>query len=479
MSGMSLPQRLGRLRQISRLGSGGFATVWLYDDPDLDSSVAVKALADNWAAHTDVRERFLEEAKMLRRADSDHVVRVYDIGVTDDDTPYFVMTYADQGTVADLLAGDPLEVDEVVRIVTEAGQGLSRLHEIGILHRDVKPQNLLLRTDHGGVRRVIVADLGVAKASVNASGITQVVGTPAYMAPEQADPTAGVDERADVHALGAVAYHLLTGRQVRHGTVQALLTASEPEPPSEVAASVPTALDPVILKAIRHHREDRWSTVAAFTSSLALAASTRTVAGMPAAAVPARTEPVGTRRPRRRRLVGAAVVLALVAAVVAGVVAVMAPTSGGGAKQASSAVAEPVAPTMQLGSGWQRDAASSSDTRTTYERDDADVHLRLDTEVMTSPPSVTGPVQLGRVSASKDFQKVLSRRLGTAERGPWQDAWEVRYHFTGVDGNQHEVWQWYLGNARQTAGFVSIYADRGDTENYRSRLLRARRAAFP
>ena len=100
---MSLPARLGRLRQVDRLGVGGFASVWLYHDDELESDVAVKALADNWAQRLDIRDRFLQEARILRRADSDHVVRVYDVGEVDG-TPYFVMTYADLGTVADLLA---------------------------------------------------------------------------------------------------------------------------------------------------------------------------------------------------------------------------------------------------------------------------------------------------------------------------------------------------------------------------------------
>ena len=92
---MSLPARLGRLRQVDRLGVGGFASVWLYHDDELQSDVAVKALADNWAQRLDIRDRFLQEARILRRADSDHVVRVYDVGEVDG-TPYFVMTYADQ-----------------------------------------------------------------------------------------------------------------------------------------------------------------------------------------------------------------------------------------------------------------------------------------------------------------------------------------------------------------------------------------------
>ena len=143
---MSLPTRLGRLERVDRLGSGGFATVWLYHDAELDSDVAVKALAENWSQRLDVRERFLEEARILRRADSDHIVRVYDIGEVDG-TPYFVMTYADLGSLArQLEPGLPLSVPRVVDLVSQAGAGLAVLHEHGVVHRDIKPQNLLLRS---------------------------------------------------------------------------------------------------------------------------------------------------------------------------------------------------------------------------------------------------------------------------------------------------------------------------------------------
>ncbi|HRK47906.1 MAG TPA: serine/threonine-protein kinase, partial [Nocardioides sp.] len=230
---MSLPTRLGRLERVDRLGSGGFATVWLYHDAELDSDVAVKALAENWSQRLDVRERFLEEARILRRADSDHIVRVYDIGEVDG-TPYFVMTYADHGSLArHLEPGVPMPVPRVVDLVSQAGAGLAVLHEHGVVHRDIKPQNLLLRSGGSAGDRLLVADLGVAKAMLHASGLTQVVGTPAYMAPEQATG-GGIDVRADVHALAAVTYQMLTGRLARDGTIADLAHATLPVAPSRL-----------------------------------------------------------------------------------------------------------------------------------------------------------------------------------------------------------------------------------------------------
>jgi eukaryotic-like serine/threonine-protein kinase len=262
---VSLPTRLGRLRQVERLGVGGFASVWLYRDDELQSDVAVKALADNWAQRLDIRDRFLQEARILRRADSDYVVRVYDVGEVEG-TPYFVMTYADQGTVANLLDREPrLTLDRTLDLVSQAGAGLTVLHAQGSIHRDLKPANLLLRTDGTG-QRLMVADLGVAKAMLHASGLTHVVGTPAYMAPEQATG-GGVDERADVYALAAVTYQMLTGRYAHEGSIGDLARLQPPPPPSQLVA-LPCSVDDVVLRGLARDREDRWPTVRAYVNAL-------------------------------------------------------------------------------------------------------------------------------------------------------------------------------------------------------------------
>jgi serine/threonine protein kinase len=262
---VSLPARLGRLTQVERLGVGGFASVWLYRDDELQSDVAVKALADNWAQRLDIRERFLQEARILRRADSDFVVRVYDVGEVDG-TPYFVMSYADRGTVANLLEHEQtVPLDRTVAMVSQAGAGLSVLHAQGSVHRDLKPANLLLRTDGAGAR-VMVADLGVAKALLHASGLTHVVGTPAYMAPEQATG-GGVDERADVYALAAVTYQLLTGEVAHSGSIADLAELTPPVAPSQTV-DVPPAVDDVVLRGLAREREDRWPDVGSFVEAL-------------------------------------------------------------------------------------------------------------------------------------------------------------------------------------------------------------------
>ncbi|WP_415853179.1 serine/threonine-protein kinase, partial [Streptomyces albus] len=209
---MPSPDRIGRYRVDKHLGSGAFAVVWLAHDDRLEAPVAVKVMAENWASRMDIRDRFLAEARLLRKASSGGVVQVFDVGETDDERPYFVMEYADRGTVADRVAAlGPLPVPEALRITAEAARGASALHEAGAVHRDIKPSNVLLAGGGtGGRERVLVADLGLAKNLAQASGLTVVAGSAGYMAPEQADPFDGIDARADVYGLGAVLHYLVT-----------------------------------------------------------------------------------------------------------------------------------------------------------------------------------------------------------------------------------------------------------------------------
>lgn len=202
--------RIGRYRLTRRLGSGSFATVWQGHDDDLDVPVAVKVLADNWADNDNVRNRFLGEARLMRRIRDDRIVRVYDIGTLDDGRPYFVMDYADGGSLEDLRKqGIPPTL--ALRLCAEACRALHVLHINAVIHRDVTPGNILLnRTRDNGVK-VLIADLGVAKSMVD-MGQTMTAGTPAYMALEQANGIAKLDHRADIYSLAAVTYAMLTGR---------------------------------------------------------------------------------------------------------------------------------------------------------------------------------------------------------------------------------------------------------------------------
>ncbi|ARP68775.1 serine/threonine protein kinase [Streptomyces pluripotens] len=253
-------ERIGRYHLERPLGTGAFATVWLAHDPELHAPVAVKVLAENWAHRLDIRERFLSEARLLRRAGSSRVVQVYDIGDLPDGRPYFVMEYADGGTLADLLASGPLAVSDALVLTAEAARSAAALHEAGIVHRDIKPTNVLLHTAPDGTRRVLLADLGLAKSLAQASGLTLAAGSAGYQPPEQAQPSVGIDERADVYSLGAVGYELLTG------TVPG--PPGKTVPPGRLRPEVGEPVERALLRALEPDRARRWPGAQAFAQEL-------------------------------------------------------------------------------------------------------------------------------------------------------------------------------------------------------------------
>jgi hypothetical protein len=270
-----MPHRLGRYAVRRRIGSGGFATVWLAYDEQLDSPVAVKVLAENWTEDTHVRRRFVEEGRYLRKVESPHVVSVYDAGELDDGRPYLVMSYADQGTLADRLddpgAGGVLGVAQTLEVVRQVGAGLQALHDRDVLHRDVKPANVLFRTvrgPRGDEVRAMLGDLGLGKALDVSSRLTMVAGTPTFVSPEQARAESP-DARADQYSLAALAHLLLSGRPpFEHASLAAAQAPGELPPVSTPERELPDDVDRVLRRALAPEREDRFPDVTAFVTAL-------------------------------------------------------------------------------------------------------------------------------------------------------------------------------------------------------------------
>ncbi|MEO5874486.1 MAG: protein kinase, partial [Streptosporangiaceae bacterium] len=223
---------------------------------------AIKVLSGALLDDLDVRNRFLEEARILRRADSERLVRVHEFGELPDGRPYFVMSYADKGSLADRMGRRPLPVSEALALAEEISHGVEVINELGVIHRDLKPSNILFQTTKDGVgERLLIADLGLAKALAHASGaFTLPVGTPGYMSPEQARFGGGLDVRADVYGVGALTYHLLTGRAPGPAPVRV--------PPSQLNPELTPVIDAVILKALESDREQRWPTAEAFARAI-------------------------------------------------------------------------------------------------------------------------------------------------------------------------------------------------------------------
>jgi len=287
-----MPSRLGRYAVRRRIGSGGFATVWLAYDEQLDSPVAVKVLADNWTEDNHVRGRFIEEGRFLRKVESPHVVAVYDAGELDDGRPYLVMSYADQGTLADRLEVEGLTVGQSMEVVRQVGLGLQALHDHGVLHRDVKPANVLFRTpdpasgvDRGDVRAML-GDLGLGKALDMSSRLTMIAGTPTFVAPEQAQGER-LDGRADQYSLAALTYLLFTGRApYAHASLAAAAAPGDPPGLSAPGREFPEQVEQVVCRALSPDREERWPDVTSYVVALRAALGDDVREGMPAPWLP-------------------------------------------------------------------------------------------------------------------------------------------------------------------------------------------------
>lgn len=283
-------ETIGRYRLTARLGAGSFATVYRGHDEELDIDVAVKVLADNWSTHEDVRTRFLGEARLLRKLNDARIVRVHDIGTTDDGRPYFVMDFANAGSLEDLRR-TPTTPGRALRLCAEAARALEVLHRRQIIHRDVTPGNILLDITPDGVTHVKLADLGVAKSMVGQSGATMTAGTPAYMAWEQATGTGTLDQRADVYSMAAVAYALLSGRPpFPVKTLPDLLARNPHIPPPPIADRIgaPRELDDLFNAALSSDPTRRpataWDLGAAFDAFAAILPGGDTYTPLPMAA---------------------------------------------------------------------------------------------------------------------------------------------------------------------------------------------------
>ena len=261
-------ETIGRYRLTQRIGAGSFATVYKGHDDELDVPVAVKVLADNWTHNSDVRRRFLAEARLLRRIRDERVVRVYDIGTANDGRPYFVMDYADGGSLEQLRRN--LEAPgRALRLCAEAARALEVLHRHNMIHRDVTPGNILLSHSAAGVR-VLLADLGVAKSMVERSGGTMTAGTPAFMALEQASG-APIDQRADIYSMAAVTYSLLTGHPpFPVKTLNDLLSRNPAIGPAPIADQIgaPPLLDQLLAASLSPRPEDRPPSAEIFAAAL-------------------------------------------------------------------------------------------------------------------------------------------------------------------------------------------------------------------
>jgi len=341
---LELDQTLtGRYRVEALLGSGGMAQVYRGTDTVLSRSVAIKVLSSDYSRDPAFVERFRREARAAARLNHPTVVSVYDTG-SDDGVHFIVMEFVSGRTLAQILAAEgPLPPERAAAISARVAEALSFAHEAGLVHRDVKPGNVML-TDRGDVK---VMDFGIARA---ASGpgqaiteTTSILGTAAYLSPEQAEGKP-VDPRSDIYSLGVVLYELLTGHPPFSGSSPVAVAykhvMEEPVPPSAVRSGVPPALEAIAMRALAKDPSRRYPSADLMRADLEAAAGGGTASPVP---VP-ETERLGrdrtetlppvvappTRRPPSRRRAWPFVLAAVAAAAVIALI-VVGLLSGGGA----------------------------------------------------------------------------------------------------------------------------------------------------
>ena len=284
----------GKYRVLEMIGSGGMGTVWSGNHMALGTAVAIKFIRPQYASMEDARQRFEIEARAAAKLTTVHAVKVFDYGVTDDGLPYIVMEYLEGQSLSDaLIAKGPLPVAEVAQIIGQAAQALAKAHEAGVVHRDLKPDNIFLATNVENPKgselpyTVKLVDFGIAKmfeaprvaglaTPPPMGGPTQegaVIGTPNFMAPEQLTLGGAPGPLTDLWSLGACTFAAMTARIPFEGDVLGdivIKVCASPLPvPSQLEAGVPAGFDAWFARACSRDPAKRFQSATELAESLA------------------------------------------------------------------------------------------------------------------------------------------------------------------------------------------------------------------
>ncbi len=473
-----------------RLGSGGMGSVYLARHRTLPRDVALKVLHAGLAATPAVRARFEREAELVSRLSHPNVVDVLDRG-TQDGVLWIAMQYVAGPDLAAILARDGAAPPQrALAIVAAVGQALDHAHACGLLHRDVKPANVLLASLPGGGERVMLTDFGIGQDTTSSAVLTQtgeVTASLAYAAPEQV--TGGrIDHRVDVYALGATLFELLTGRRAVEATIlPAVLYAVVTAPPPDARAlrpDLPPGISAVLARAMAKDPAQRYGSCAELVAAARACwpvhrPAPETTTG-PVAAPPGAPQPPPVRLPRRTRL-AAGVAGGLTAVVVVGLLVALAPwrsDPGTAAAGGTSTAAEPsggaagpwgevqfivddfpsLLPETPDGEGW----AGGTCTPTAFALDvHADVGITCQ-----YPNGMTAEVAHYPDLAARDARRAeLEQEDAAGSPESWASSTTTRagVRLFNEDGAAL-VWQWYLFNQQDKSLYVVIVEWAGHTQ---------------
>jgi hypothetical protein len=430
-----LPQKIGRYEIKAELGRGGMATVYRAFDPRFKRDVAIKVLPREFLHDPQFRIRFEREAQTIAALEHSAIVPVYDFGEdAESGQLYIVMRLMTGGSLADRLERGPIPLLEAARIFHQLASALDKAHAKGIIHRDLKPGNILFDADDNPY----IADFGIVKLTEATATFTGsgVVGTPAYMSPEQARGERGLDGRSDIYTLGAILFQMLTGKlPYEADTPMGIAIKHITEPPPHILESkpdLPPACEGLIQKAMAKNRDERFSTANGLAEALTtMAAGTPIRAAAPAPTV--RIQPA--LRLRRWRWVIVAVIglatLTLGAALWLGRSSDRQVAGGLGIPttvfaQATLTVAPtrvPITPPMQTPTSTATELSTATSIPT----------IRPTRTPIPKPAWVTDfaePILAAIAKRTPDFQDNFSKRIAGWTLSGWCDASRAKY----VDG---------------------------------------------
>src|SRR2546425_6220406 len=268
--------KLGRYEIRAKIGAGGMGEVYLAQDSKLDRKVALKILPTDVATHHDRMHRFEQEAKAASALNHPNIITIFEIEQVDS-VNFIATEFIDGQTLRERMRRGPMKLGEVLEVAIQSASALSAAHDAGIVHRDMKPENLMLRRD--GIVKVL--DFGLAKltdrpvaTSVDTEALTRaqiktepgvVMGTAIYMSPEQARGLQ-LDARTDIFSLGILIYEMVAGRLPFEGTntneiMASVLSDKEPQPLTRYSSEAPSELGRIVLKALRKNRDERYQTI--------------------------------------------------------------------------------------------------------------------------------------------------------------------------------------------------------------------------
>ena len=273
MDRLSNGANLGPFRILHQIGEGGMARVFKAYQPSVERYVALRVLPSHYAEDPQFVERFIREARTIARLEHKNILPVFDFGEQDGIT-YLAMRFIEGGTLKELMMKGRLTLHDTQDIMTQVCSALDYAHRHGVIHRDVKPSNVIIDSEGAAY----LTDFGIAKVLGGTGGdltaTGAAIGTPAYMAPEQAMGSA-VDARTDIYALGIMLYEMLTGRvPFQADTPMAVLMAhvSDPLPlPHVFNAEIPEAIEEVVIKALAKSPDDRYQNANEMAQALRLA----------------------------------------------------------------------------------------------------------------------------------------------------------------------------------------------------------------